>query len=68
MGFYNNKKEMYEARAERFKRDGDRNWAKACSGEGGGYYGKARWCYEQAAENRAKAERTDSSETFKKSK
>ena len=68
MGFYNNKKEMFEARADRFKRDADMYWAKACAGEGGGYYGKARRCYKEAAENLAKAEHTDSSETFLKRK
>ena len=29
MGFYKNPKEMYTARAERFRRDGNTHWAQA---------------------------------------
>lgn len=61
MGFYKTPADMYDARANRFKRDGDRHWAQAKSGEGDYHYGKARMCYREAASNRAKAEqaRTD---------
>ena len=35
MGFYKNPEEMYTARAERFRRDGNTHWAQAKNGEGG---------------------------------
>ncbi len=56
MGFYKNPKEMYTARAERFRRDGNTHWAQAKNGEGGYHYTQARFCYEEAAKNAAKAE------------
>ena len=56
MGFYQSPADMYASRANRFKRDGDQHWAMAKSGEGGFHYGKARFYYEQAAVNKAKAE------------
>lgn len=56
MSFYQSPADMYASRADRFKRDGDQHWAMAKNGEGGFHYGKARFCYEQAAVNRAKAE------------
>lgn len=56
MGFYKNPEEMYTARAERFRRDGNTHWAQAKNGEGGYHYTKARFCYEEAAKNAAKAE------------
>lgn len=56
MGFYKNPGDMFSARANRFKRDGDRHWAMAKGGEGNFHYGKARFCYEQAKVNRAKAD------------
>ena len=34
MGFYKNPEEMYTARAERFRRDGNTHWAQAKNGEG----------------------------------
>lgn len=61
MGFYQSPADMYASRANRFKRDGDRHWAMAKGGEGGFHYGKARFCYEQAAVNRAKEERARAS-------
>lgn len=67
MGFYSSPEEMYSSRAARFKRDGDRHWAMAKSGDGGYHYGKARFCYGQAEANRAKAEQARATgATFKK--
>ena len=56
MGFYRTPAEMYEHRAARFKRDGDRHWAMAKHGEHPSNYAKARFCYEQASVNSARAE------------
>lgn len=56
MGFYKNPEEMYTARAERFRRDGNTHWAQAKNGEGGYHYTQARFCYEEAAKNATKAE------------
>ena len=56
MGFYQSPAHMYESRAAQFKRDADRHWAMAKSGEHPAHYAKARFCYEQAAANSAKAE------------
>ena len=56
MGFYHSPADMFATRADRFQRDGIRHWAMVKSGEGDFHYGKARFCYEQAAVNRAKAE------------
>lgn len=42
MGFYKNPKEMYTARAERFRRDGNTHWAQAKNGEGGYHYTQAQ--------------------------
>lgn len=55
MGFYNSQEEMYDARAKRFQKDGDRHWAKAKNGEGDYHYEKARKCYKEAEANREKA-------------
>ena len=55
MGFYQSPAHMYESRAARFKRDADRHWAMAKSGGNLAHFTKARFCYEQAAANRAKA-------------
>lgn len=66
MGFYQSSADMFAARADRFQRDGSRHWAMAKSGEEDFHYGQARFCYEQAAVNRAKAEQTrSSSATFR---
>ena len=56
MGYYKSPEDMFSSRANRFKNDGDRHWAMAKNGHGDYHYGKARFCYEQAAVNRAKAE------------
>ena len=47
---------MYSARATRFKKQGDTFWARAKSGESGGFFGKAKNCYEQARINKERAE------------
>ncbi len=56
MAFYKSPEDMYSSRARRFKRDGDRHWAMAKNGQGGHHYAQARFCYEQAQKNNAKAE------------
>ena len=56
MGFYQSPAQMYDCRAARFQSDADRHWAMAKSGEHPAHYTKARFCYEQAAINRARAE------------
>lgn len=56
MGYYKSPEDMYNSRANRFKRDGDRHWALACNGHGNYHYTKARFCYEQAAVNSKKAQ------------
>lgn len=56
MSYYSSPEAMFASRADRFQRDGDRHWAMAKSGGGDYHYGKARFCYEQAAANRARAE------------
>lgn len=55
MAFYSNPEEMYNARANRFKRDGDMHWALACTGEGDYHYGKAKRCYAEVERNIVKA-------------
>ena len=55
MGFYKSPASMYSARANRFASDGNRHWAMAKNGYGDYHYGKAKFCYEQASINRAKA-------------
>ena len=55
MSFYKDPEEMYRARSNRFKRDGDRHWALAKNGEGDYHYGKAKWCYDEAKRNESKA-------------
>ena len=45
MSFYKNPEEMYTARAERFRRDGNTHWAQAKNGEGGHHYTQARIAY-----------------------
>ena len=57
MSFYKSHYEMYTARADRFKRDGDRHWAMAKNGQGNYHYGKAKACYSRAEENVLKAKR-----------
>lgn len=47
---------MYSARANRFKRDGDRYWALARNGDGNYHYGKFKICYEQSKANHVRAE------------
>ena len=67
MSFYKSPEDMYTTRANRFKRDGDRHWAKAKAGQGDYHYGKAKFCYEQASVNAAKAENAKlTSATFRK--
>lgn len=56
MSYYNSPADMYSARSARFKRDGDRHWAKAKAGQGDYHYGKAKFCYAQSAANAEKAE------------
>ena len=55
MSFYTSPADMFSARADRFKKDGDRHWALAKSGQGDYHFGKAKYCYGQAALNREKA-------------
>lgn len=55
MAFYKSPADMYSARADRFKRDGDRHWAMAKQGQGDFHYGKAKTCYAMAAENVVRA-------------
>lgn len=57
MSFYNSPEEMYNARAARSKKDGDRHWAKAKKGEGAYHYGKAKICYQNAEEYKKMAEK-----------
>ena len=56
MAYYKNPEEMYTKRADRYKREGDRQWAMAKNGEGDYHYGKARDCYREEAANRRRAE------------
>lgn len=56
MAYYNSPEEMFAKRAEKYKREGGRQWAMAKNGEGDYHYGKAKTCYRQAAENQARAE------------
>lgn len=56
MSYYAPPVDMYTARADHFKRDGDRHWAMAKGGCGDYHYGKAKFCYAQVAANKAKAE------------
>lgn len=56
MAYYNTPEEMFTRRAESYKREGDRHWALAKSGQGDHHYGQARACYQQASQNRAKAD------------
>lgn len=67
MGFFANPKEMFEHRANRFEQDGKRHWVKAKNGEGSYHYGKAKECFDRAAEAREKA-KTVSSSPFSKKK
>lgn len=67
MGYYKSPEDMFTARANRFKRDADRHWAIAKSGGEGYHYTKAKFCYEQAVINQAKAERAHATgATFRK--
>lgn len=67
MSYYQSPAHMFQSRADRFKRDGDRHWAMAKNGEGDYHYGKARTCYDQAAANQAKANHARSTgATFKR--
>ena len=61
MAYYNSPAEMYTARADRFKRDGDRHWAMAQNGHSAHHYGKAKFCYEQASINNARAQQAHAS-------
>lgn len=54
MAYYNSPEEMFAKRAEKYKREGGRQWAMAKNGEGDYHYGKAKTCYRQAAENQAR--------------
>ena len=56
MAYYSTPEEMFAKRAENYKREGDRHWAMAKNGEGDYHYGKAKTCYKQEAQNRAKAD------------
>ncbi|MBR4863278.1 MAG: hypothetical protein IKU07_01775 [Oscillospiraceae bacterium] len=55
MAYYSTPEEMYTKRAEKYKREADRQWAMAKNGEGDYHYGKAKARYRQASENQAKA-------------
>lgn len=55
MAFYKNPEEMYTARANRFKSDGDRHWAQGKNGEGDWHFGKAKEKYAEAERNVQKA-------------
>ena len=57
MAFYTSPADMYDKRADRYTREGNQHWAMAKNGQGDYHYGKAKVCYNQAAENRAKADR-----------
>ncbi len=68
MSYYNSPAEMFDARAKRYRDDGNRHWAMAKNGCGDHHYGKAKTCYEQAAANTAKAEQARATgATFRKS-
>ena len=56
MAYYNSPEAMYNARSEQFKKSGDQYWALAKSGGGAEYYGRANFCYAQAAENKHRSE------------
>ena len=56
MAYYSSPAEMYSARANRFKCDGDRHWALARNGDGNYHYGKVKICYEQSKANHVRAE------------
>ena len=56
MAFYKDKEEMFQHRANRFEREGKEHWAKAKNGEGDYHFGKAKKCFEQAKENKEKAQ------------
>ena len=58
MAFYKSPADMYSARADRFKRDGDRHWAMAKQGQGDFHYGKAKTCYARADENIVRASKS----------
>jgi len=67
MGFYSTPAQMFNSRADNFKREGDRHWAQAKNGNGDYHYQKAKKCYEQEACNRAKAKEAEEKRlTFKK--
>ena len=42
MSYYSSPEEMYTIKSAKYKKEGDRYWAKAKSGESGYYYKKAR--------------------------
>lgn len=52
MAFFKSKAEMYEARANRFEKEGKTQWAKAKNGEGNFRYGKAKKDFAEADRNR----------------
>lgn len=66
MAYYSSPKDMFEKRAESYKRQGDCHWGKAKNGEGNYHYGKAKSCYNHAAANREKADKADSAWDKKK--
>lgn len=55
MAFYKNPEEMYNQRAERMKKEGDRHWSQAKNGEGDHHYGLAKKCYDSEKDNLNKA-------------
>ena len=61
MSYYKSPENMFSARANRFKNDGDRHWAMAKNGYGDYHYGKAKFCYKQASINHARAKQAHES-------
>lgn len=57
MSYYKSSVEMFMAKAKRFKLAADCHWAIAKNGGGGCHYNKARFYYNQAIINKAKANR-----------
>lgn len=55
MSYYSSPEEMYTIKSAKYKKEGDRYWAKAKSGESGYYYKKARNCYAEAKRNAERA-------------
>lgn len=57
MAYYASPEEMFEKRAEKARREGNRHWALAKNDDGDFHYGKAKKFYKYAEENLAKAEK-----------